>query len=91
MAKPFDHFIPPLYMMIFEQDLPCMSKDVMETLLNIAYWYTSPDGTFIRMYNAEKVLHELPKFSIDKLVMQEVAYHILTELSTRIHRKKKAA
>ena len=32
----------------------------------------------------------LPKFSTDKLVMQEAAYHILTRLSTRLHRKKKA-
>ena len=34
---------------------------------------------------AEKAMHVLPMFSMDKLVMQEVAYHILTWLSARIH------
>lgn len=90
MARLFDHFISPLYMMIFEQDPPCMSEVTMEVLLNIADWYTSPDGTFIRMQNTEKDLHLFSKFSIDKLVMQEVSYHFLKRLSARLHRKKKA-
>jgi len=33
----------------------------------------------------------MTKFSIDKLFMKEVAYHISTGLSTRLHRKKKAS
>lgn len=58
--------------------------------MNIADWYASPDGTSIRMYNAEKAPHFSPRFSTDKLVMQEVAYHISTGLSIGLHRKKKA-
>jgi len=61
----------------------------MEALLNISDWYASTDGTFIRMYNTEKAPHLLPKFSMNRLVMHEVAYHILTGLLARIHRKKK--
>jgi len=76
--------------MIFEQELPCMSQAMMATLVNIANWYASPLGTFIRMYNVEKTLHVLPMFAMDKLIMQEVAYHISTGLSTRLHMKKKA-
>lgn len=62
----------------------------MEALLNIVDWYASPDGIFIKMYNEEKPLHVFPRFFTNKLVMQEVAYHILTGLSTGFHRKKKA-
>lgn len=62
----------------------------MEALIDIAYWYASPLGTFIWMYNADKAPHVLPKFSMDKLVMQEVSYHISTGLSVRLHKKKKA-
>lgn len=62
----------------------------MEALVNIEYWCASPLGTFIQMYNVEKAPYVLPKFSMDKLVMQEVAYHTLTGLSTRLYRKKKA-
>lgn len=38
----------------------------------------------------KKDLHVLPKFTMDRLVMQEVTYHITTRLLTRLHRKKKA-
>ena len=85
-----DHFVTPIYKMIFEQVPPCMSKAKMEALIDIANWYASPLGTFIWMYSAMKPPHVLPKFSMDKLIMQEVSYHISTGLATRLHRKKKA-
>lgn len=69
MARIYDHFIAPLYMMIIEQDLPCMSQAAMKALLNIADWYASLDGTIIRMYNTEKHLHVFSRFSTDMLVM----------------------
>jgi len=76
--------------MIFEQSLPCMSQTSIELLLNIANCYTSLEGTFIKMYNMEKDLHVLSRFSTDKLVMQEVSYHISIGLSAGLHKKKKA-
>jgi len=63
----------------------------MEALIDIVDRYASPSNTFIWMYIAEKPLHVLSKFSMDKLVMQEVSYHISIGLSTRLHRKKKAS
>ena len=66
-----------------------MSKAIMEALINIFDWYASSSGTFIRMYIAEKPLHLLPNFSADKLIMQEVLYHIFAEFSVRLHQKKK--
>ena len=67
-----------------------MSKEEMEALIDIADWYASPSNTFIQMYNAEKPPHVLPNFALDKLIMQEVSYHILTRLTGRLHQKKKA-
>jgi len=67
-----------------------MSQEMMQALLNIAYWYASPGGTFIRIFGAKKPPHELLRFSTDRLVTQEVAYHISTGLSARLHRRKKA-
>lgn len=61
----------------------------MKALINIADWYASPSNTFIQMYNVEKPPHVLPMFAMDKLVMQEVSYHISAGMSTRLHRKKK--
>lgn len=71
-----DHFIILVYKLIFEKDPPCMSLEVMEALINIVDWYASSSGKFIRMFGGEKPLHVLPRFATDKLVMQEVAYHI---------------
>ena len=62
----------------------------MEVFLNIVDRYASPEGTFIRMYSVEKALHVLPTFSMEKLVMHEVAYHISTRLSVGLHRMNKA-
>ena len=42
-----NHFVTPMYKLIFKQDPPCMSKEVMKELLGIADWYASPSGTFI--------------------------------------------
>ena len=68
-----------------------MSEEAMQTLLHITYWYASPSGTFIRMFGREKPMHVLLRFATYKLVMQEVAYHISTWVSTELHRMKKAA
>lgn len=76
--------------MIFEQDPPCMSQEAMHALLNIADWYASPSATFIKMFGMEKHIHELPRFSTDKMVMQEFAYHIPIGLPRRLHMRKKA-
>lgn len=84
------HFFTSVYKMIFEWDSPFMSKEAIEELINIMDWYVSPSNTFIQMYDTEKPLHVLPKFSMDKLFVQEVSYHILAGLSIRVHPKKKA-
>jgi len=76
--------------MIFEQDPPYMSKVAMEALIDIANWYASPSDTFIQMYIMEKPPHVLPKLALDKLVMEEVSYHISVGMSVKLHLKKKA-
>lgn len=80
-----DHFVTVVYKMIFEQDPLYLSRETMEALIKIEDLYASPYDTFIQMYNAEKPLHVLPKFFLDKLVMQEVSFHISTRFTTRLH------
>jgi len=52
-------FIILLYKLIFEKYPPCMSREAMEAIINIAYWYASLDGTFIIVFGGEKPLHVL--------------------------------
>jgi len=49
--------------MIFEENPLCMTQEAMKALLNIADWYASLGGTFIKMFGGEKPLHALPRFS----------------------------
>lgn len=86
----FDHFVTPMYKMIFEQDPPCMSKEEMEPPIWIVDWYASPSDTFIRMFSTKKPMHVLPNFALDTLFMQEVTYLILEGLKARLHQKNKA-
>ena len=83
-----NHFIILVYKLIFENDPPCMSQEVMEGILNIVDWYASPSGTFIKKFGGEKPLHVLPRFSMDKFLMQEIAYHLSTRLLSGLHKKK---
>ena len=62
----------------------------MEEIVNISYWYASPDGTFIKVFGGEKPPHVLPRFSMDKFFMQDIAYHISIGLLAGMHRRKKA-
>lgn len=66
-----------------------MSMVAMEALIDIVDWYASSSDTFIWMYNMEKPLNVLLKFSLDILIMQEVSFHILARLTARLHRNKK--
>ena len=62
----------------------------MEALIGIADWYASLSTTFIEMFSVEKPSHVLPKFALNVLFMQEVAYHTSKRSTARLHRKKKA-
>lgn len=62
----------------------------MEVIIDIAYLYASLDGTFIRMFGRENPPRVLPRYATEKIIMQEVSYHLTTGLSVGKHRKKKA-
>lgn len=83
-------FVIPYYKLIFEHDPPYMSQGEMVALINIANWYSSLSGTFVRIVGGEKSPHVLPRLSTNNLVMQEVSYYISIGLSTGLHMKKKA-
>lgn len=69
MATLSNHFVIPVYMLIFEKDPPGMSQEEMEALIDIVDCYASTGGTFIKLFGREKPLHVLPRFSTDNLMM----------------------
>jgi len=66
-----------------------MPHGVMEVVSEIKAWFSSLDGTFLRLFGNKKSPHILPRYATDKHVMLEVSYHLSTGLSAALHRKKK--
>jgi len=50
MEKLIDHFLIPLYNLIFKEEPPCMSHGAMEAVVEITYWFASPYDTFLRVF-----------------------------------------
>ena len=89
MEQLIEHFIIPLDNLIFEEYLPCMSQRAMDAIIEIADWYSSPGGTFLRVFSEEKPPYVLPRCATNKLVIQEVSYHLTKGLSVALHKKNK--
>jgi len=90
MEKLTDHFLISLYKLIFEEDPSCMSHGAMEAVSEIASWFSSSNGTLLRVFDRKKSLRLLPRYVINKLVMQYVVYRLSTRLSGALHTKQKA-
>lgn len=45
-----DHFLIPLYKLIFEEEPPCMSRGEMEAVSELVDWFASLDVTFLRVF-----------------------------------------
>jgi len=49
----------------------------MQEVRKIMDWYVLEHRTYIKIYGSTKPPHFFPRFVLDKLVLQEVAYHTL--------------
>jgi hypothetical protein len=57
----------------------------------IGDWYLLEYGTYIRIYGATKAPHLLPKFFLDKLVLQDIAYQMVIHgVGATLYRDKKS-
>jgi hypothetical protein len=53
-------------------------------------WYLMEHNTYLKVYGAMKSLHLVPRFVLDRLVLQEVAYQtIINGVGEMIYRDKK--
>ena len=76
--------------MIFEEEAPCMSHKAMSVVSEVVDWFTSRDGTHLKVFGFQKQSHLLLRYAINKIVIQQVAYHLVIGLSVMLQRKKKA-
>jgi len=67
-----------------------MSNEAMKIVEEVADFFVSHDGTYLRVFGCEKSTHLLPRHAPDKVVMQEVTYHLVIGPSLMLQIKKKA-
>jgi hypothetical protein len=85
-----EHFLAPLYKFIFCTPAPCMTNKVIIIIQRIRNVYLMEHGTYNTVYGAMKASHFLPRFILDRLVIQEVEYHtVIHGVSEIIYRDKK--
>ena len=73
-ARICEHFLAPLYALIFCRTAPMLSQEAMETISAIGDWYINRDHTYIRIDGANKPPHLLPKYVPDRLAIREITY-----------------
>ena len=62
-------FILMVYQNLFEIEPPSMSEREMMSLIEVFNWFTHGDFKFIRVLGAYRILHQLPLFVTDKVVL----------------------
>jgi hypothetical protein len=68
-----------------------MTDKVQAIVKIIGDWYLLEYGTYLRIYGATKSPHFLPKFILDRLVLQEIAYQtIIHGVGATLYRDKKS-
>ena len=61
----------------------------MQTIIQLANWFTITHNTFIRVFGSFKEPHVLPKFVTDKLLLQKVCYQMMRGFSKVLTKGKK--
>lgn len=69
MEKLTDHFLILLYKIIFEEEPHCMSPVKMEEISEIECWFSSPDGTLLRVFSGRCFRMFFPGYATKNLVM----------------------
>ena len=67
-----------------------MIDKARESIVYVTNVFASPQETFIKVFGAYKIPHLMPLFVKNKVVMQEVGYHICTGLFGSLQKSKKS-
>ena len=71
-----EHFIMPLYTLIFLTECNCMSEEAFKVIQEFEDYYLMEDGLYVRMYGGSKAPSLLPKYATDDVLHKEVVRHL---------------
>ena len=74
-----EHFIMPLYTMIFLKECNCRSEEALKFIEEYADYYLTEDEMYIRMYGYSREPSLLPKYATDYVVHKEAARQVFLD------------
>ena len=74
-----EHFIMPLYTLIFRKECDCMSEGAMQVIQEYADYFLTDNGMYFRMYGGSKTPLLLPKYATDYIVHKEAVRQVFID------------
>ena len=66
-----EHFIMPLYTLIFLVESNCMSEEAFKVVQEHGSYYLTEEGLYLRMYGGSRAPSLLPKYATDYVIHKE--------------------
>ena len=74
----YEHFIMPLYTLIFLKECNCMSEEALKVIQEFGSYYLTKDGLYLRMYGGSRAPSLLPRYATDYVLHKEVVRKLYT-------------
>jgi hypothetical protein len=87
-----DHFIAPIYFLLFKRECPRLSDKEKKVIVKISHWYLDKRETYIRVFGTTGAPHLLPLHVPDQIVLGEICYKTIIQgyNATLVKDKKRA-
>ena len=73
-----ESFLGRVYFLLFNKEAPAFSPEAKSLIATMGDWYVGESFTYIRVYG-NNAAHMLPKVVPNRLVLEEISFHIVTE------------
>ena len=73
-----EHFMGTIYFKIFKVEAPSFSVEATTLISTMGDWYVGESFSYIRVWSGNTV-HMLTKIVPDRMVLEEVSFHTVTD------------
>ena len=73
-----EHFVGNIYFSIFKEEAPSFVAEARTFIMKMGDWYVGESFSYIRIWGGNTI-HMLPKVIHDRLVLEEVSFHTVTD------------
>ena len=88
----YEHFIIPLYTLIFLKECDCMSEEALQVIEEYADYYLTEEGLYFRMFGGSRAPSLLPKYATDYIFHKEAIRQVFLDgIGSFLFEHKKAA